>query len=711
MNIIKFLQDGGQVSPADIIKGIQNLLGVDDTQMELLVSRFAKGGVTDCGCGKKLKCGGKTKKASCGTKMDKCGGSVQKGQEGMTILPVVDQTPASPEDIKLTRKQARQLSSVNKDYNRRQFRTAYQNAKHALGEYGPKMSGKERRNAARVVVAGTTKPVLSLNVQEDIPEIIQPVVTGPTHYTEGVTSTGPVSVVRVQPMVPTKKVVVEKPVEQSSSIRDSLAAQRAKTNAWNQYQYERGLYDYMNNTYRPNQGSAAYQHWMWKDFNDAWDSDNSRVKRDFIMRTPTQEELLQFNNAGAFTHGTIGWAPQNPSKIDDAAKQRLVSMGINPEHFMFYTQDDSRYRANAGAKGIAPTSDLYNGTARVMGAVLAPAWGAAASQAAYGTANTVSNAIDDFARAGYSRAAATPVGMSGMDITTYPGQASRTMHLNMQTPVTVNEAVVNHTFVPTAFPYGYQEGGTIVETPDTGTIIEDTTLPVGRKIKSFIDNTQPLRLVKRGLRNLSNSALGLLMPNVNSESGAIAAAAPMVKKLTPAAIERAKRLKDFNYRVAKHNYSTARDRKMADEFADLYNRTTGHEGALWDVLIEKCGGSITKHQNTSTIGTDIPKGVTVISPDKTITITNYDTEKADTTGTFSNDYINGEFHFGPNGRTATVWNNFQAMPIHNYADKNWIMRHRRRQWLPKYLGGSKELPKDSQYFDNLVNLVNSKIKQ
>ena len=363
MNIIKFLQDGGQVSPADIIKGIQNLLGVDDTQMEALwqvglqkygstegifeaigqatqnlsanatqddlkaaiapifteesemfknggkmerlASRFAKGGITDCGCGKKLKCGGKTKKASCGTKMDKCGGFVKKGQEGMAILPVVDRTPVSPEDIKLTRKQARQLSSVNKNYNRRQFRTAYQNAKYALGEYGPQMSGKERRNAARVAVAGTTKPVLSL-VQEGTPEIIQPVVTGPTHYTEGVTSTGPVSVVSVQPMVPTKKVVVEKPVEQGPSIRDSLAAQRAKTNAWNQYQYERGLYDYANGTYRPNQGSAAYQHWMWKDFNDAWDSANNRVKKDFIMHTPTQEELLQFNNAGVFTHGTIG---------------------------------------------------------------------------------------------------------------------------------------------------------------------------------------------------------------------------------------------------------------------------------------------------------------------------------------------------------------------------------------------------------------------
>lgn len=157
-------------------------------------------------------------------------------------------------------------------------------------------------------------------------------------------------------------------------------------------------------------------------------------------------------------------------------------MGINPEHFMFYTQDDSRYRANAGAKGIAPTSDLYNGTARVMGAVLAPAWGAAASQAAYGTANTVSNAIDDFARAGYSRAAATPTGMSGMDITTYPGQASRTMHLNMQTPVTVNEAVVNHTFVPTAFPYGFKKGGILkaqnggsLENIPQYTVIKDTT--------------------------------------------------------------------------------------------------------------------------------------------------------------------------------------------------------------------------------------------
>lgn len=196
MSIIDYLQQGGKASAKDIITGLANILGIqleemaqlweagvqkygseealsdaldiavegiedpqspefkdavasvftEETQLykqggklDQLVSRFAKGGNVDCGCGgKKLKCGGKPKK--------KEEGGIVKAQEG----------------IALTRRQARDLAKLNKGFNNQQFGVGYTNAK-AMLRNNTDLKGKELRNQARLIVSGiedTTAPVI-----------------------------------------------------------------------------------------------------------------------------------------------------------------------------------------------------------------------------------------------------------------------------------------------------------------------------------------------------------------------------------------------------------------------------------------------------------------------------------------------------------------------------------------------------------------------
>lgn len=103
------------------------------------------------------------------------------------------------------------------------------------------------------------------------------------------------------------------------------------------------------------------------------------------MRTPTQDELLAFQNAGEFTHGSLPWS-----------RRDRESYGVDYNKRQFYFNDDSRYRADARAKGIAPTSNLYNGVAGIMGTMLAPAFGEAAAQAINGIADLTVGAYTGF---------------------------------------------------------------------------------------------------------------------------------------------------------------------------------------------------------------------------------------------------------------------------------------------------------------------------
>ena len=104
------------------------------------------------------------------------------------------------------------------------------------------------------------------------------------------------------------------------------------------------------------------------------------------------------------------------------------------------------------------------------------------------------------------------------------------------------------------------------------------------------------------------------------------------------------------------------------------------------------------------------EGGTFESKDKKVKIENFGTAQADTTGTYSYPSTNGEFRFNPMGRTATVWGNTGGWPIHRYADQNWINRHPRRQMLPGFLGGHRELAPDG-FFENLVERVNNRTPQ
>ena len=104
------------------------------------------------------------------------------------------------------------------------------------------------------------------------------------------------------------------------------------------------------------------------------------------------------------------------------------------------------------------------------------------------------------------------------------------------------------------------------------------------------------------------------------------------------------------------------------------------------------------------------EGGTFESKDKQVKIKNFGTAQADTTGSYSYPSTNGEFRFNPNGRTATVWDNTGGWPIHRYADQNWINRHPRRQMLPGFLGGHRELAPEG-FFENLVERVENRTPQ
>lgn len=107
---------------------------------------------------------------------------------------------------------------------------------------------------------------------------------------------------------------------------------------------------------------------MWKDFNDAWDDRTNTVKRDYLMGSPTQRDLLAFRDAGEFTHGSLPWS-----------RNDRESYGVDYNKRQFYFDDDSRYRADMQAKGIPATSNLYNGLANTLGSVIMTGAGAGIS--------------------------------------------------------------------------------------------------------------------------------------------------------------------------------------------------------------------------------------------------------------------------------------------------------------------------------------------
>lgn len=97
--------------------------------------------------------------------------------------------------VRLTRRQARDLSKQNKGYSNSQYTTAYYNALDALRRNSD-LRGKDLRNQARIIASG-------INVGDNAqiitgPEaVVTPKIVGPQKYTEADTSVGPLKVVAV----------------------------------------------------------------------------------------------------------------------------------------------------------------------------------------------------------------------------------------------------------------------------------------------------------------------------------------------------------------------------------------------------------------------------------------------------------------------------------------------------------------------------------
>lgn len=113
------------------------------------------------------------------------------------------------------------------------------------------------------------------------------------------------------------------------------------------------------------------------------------------MRVPSQDELLQFMDAGEFTHGAL-----------PMSRQRQIEYGVDHDARNWYFNDDSRYGVDANAQysGIPHTSDLYDGIARTMMSTIASTYNPTINVAKIpGQTGTLMGAADDLARAGNYR--------------------------------------------------------------------------------------------------------------------------------------------------------------------------------------------------------------------------------------------------------------------------------------------------------------------
>ena len=113
--------------------------------------------------------------------------------------------------IRLTRRQARDLSKQNKGYNNNQYITAYYNALDSLRR-NSNLRGRDLRNQARIMASG-------INVGDNAqiitgPEaVVTPKIAGPQKYTEADTSVGPLKVVAVSSSNETPSIVMPQETE------------------------------------------------------------------------------------------------------------------------------------------------------------------------------------------------------------------------------------------------------------------------------------------------------------------------------------------------------------------------------------------------------------------------------------------------------------------------------------------------------------------
>ena len=113
--------------------------------------------------------------------------------------------------VRLTRRQARDLSKQNKGYNNNQYITAYYNALDSLRR-NSNLRGKDLRNQARIMASG-----ISVGDNSQIvtgPEaVVTPKIEDPQKYTEADTIVGPLKVVAVSSSNETPSIVMPQETE------------------------------------------------------------------------------------------------------------------------------------------------------------------------------------------------------------------------------------------------------------------------------------------------------------------------------------------------------------------------------------------------------------------------------------------------------------------------------------------------------------------
>lgn len=287
------------------------------------------------------------------------------------------------EDIKLTRRQSRELSKENMGFTNAQWRTAYENAKNALRQQG--LRGRDLREEARAMVTG-------LKV-EDPETVVVPLTNNvlnsgetigtPISYKEGIITTGPLS--ETPESIENRKLIDKSIVKERSRKKDARdgferpttivsiddlrdmgkgasdifmedrnAAESRNLNNWAQYQGEFWNAMEKNNTYRPYSDLSALQWWMYDDYNRNWKPyDNTNPN--YTWHLPTEQELAKYKGRTGSPAGTLtGW------------KNSWVEQGYNPDaHYFDFT--------NAQYGEIGGNKKAYNQAAGAMTtAVLVP---------------------------------------------------------------------------------------------------------------------------------------------------------------------------------------------------------------------------------------------------------------------------------------------------------------------------------------------------
>lgn len=253
----------------------------------------------------------------------------------------------------LRRRDARENAAENRGMNRRQFRKAYRNAKNSLRENGPDdLRGRDLRQAARHAfdpwnnTSTVSQSIISSPVQiSTLHEISRP---------NDAIMRMPVRVKNVAlniPDVTYRDPEIEMP--QLNIVPPTIAKRiKSEADAWNQYQYERALFDKQgqngSGNYRPDQRSAEYMHYMRDDFmRNAYNPETGEIREGYVMKTPTAVELNKFKNAGNFRYDVL------PLGLDYTNETRAYEAGIKPDERFFWN-------AQTAKPGAIPATGLHD---------------------------------------------------------------------------------------------------------------------------------------------------------------------------------------------------------------------------------------------------------------------------------------------------------------------------------------------------------------